>query len=202
MGDGGLAVLEQIAMYMTALPCPPLPVKVTLTTAEGETKRIGTSSHDLLAGLIVGAMSRANMERNKLRQKKQIELTDRLITALELASAASATSAASSASATSAASAASAASVASVASVAYDACKRFTAEYILAFDDDASGASMQFLDMDDVEKGGKVHRAACSWHAAQDIQHAAPDKRRNAEHFANMTYQELIAEHVARVVSI
>jgi hypothetical protein len=96
----------------------------------------------------------------------------------------------------------SAASAASVASVAYDACKRFTAEYILAFDDDASGASMQFLDMDDVEKGGKVHRAACSWHAAQDIQHAAPDKRRNAEHFANMTYQELIAEHVARVVSI
>ena len=166
-------------MYMTALPCPPLPVIVTMTTPDGETKRIGTSSHDLLAGLIVGAMSRANVERNKLRQKRQIELTDRFITALELA-----------------------ASSASSADAAYDACRRFTAEYILAFDDDASGATMQFLDMDDVEKGGKVHRAACSWHAAQDIQHAAPDKRRNADHFAKMTYRELIAEHVARVIAI
>ena len=166
-------------MYMTALPCPPLPVNVTMTTPDGETKRIGTSSHDLLAGLLVGAMSRANVKRNKLRQKRQIELTDRLITALELASSASST-----------------------ASSAYDACRRFTAEYILAFDDDASGATLQFLDMDDVEKGGKVHRAACSWHAAQDIQHAAPDKRRNADHFAKMTYRELIAEHVARVIAI
>ena len=166
-------------MYMTALPCPPLPVNVTMTTPDGETKRIGTSSHDLLAGLLVGAMSRANVKRNKLRQKRQIELTDRLITALELAS-----------------------SAASTASSAYDACRRFTAEYILAFDDDASGATLQFLDMDDVEKGGKVHRAACSWHAAQDIQHAAPDKRRNADHFAKMTYRELIAEHVARVIAI
>ena len=166
-------------MYMTALPCPPLPVNVTMTTPDGETKRIGTSSHDLLAGLLVGAMSRANVKRNKLRQKRQIELTDRLITALELASSAS-----------------------SASSAAYDACRRFTAEYILAFDDDASGATLQFLEMDDVEKGGKVHRAACSWHAAQDIQHAAPDKRRNADHFAKMTYRELIAEHVARVIAI
>ena len=175
-------------MYMTALPCPPLPVNVTMTTPDGETKRIGTSSHDLLAGLLVGAMSRANVERNKLRQKRQIELTDRLITALELAASASSTATASSASST--------------ASSAYDACRRFTAEYILAFDDDASGATLQFLDMDDVDKGCKVHRAACSWHAAQDIQHAAPDKRRNADHFAKMTYRELIAEHVARVVAI
>ena len=190
MGDGGLAVMEQIAMYMTALPCPPLPVNVTMTTAEGETKRIGTSSHDLLAGLLVGAMSRANVERNKLRHKKQIEITDRLITALELASSASAASSASSASA------------AAVAEAAYDACRRFTAEYILAFDDDDSGASLQFLDMEDVEKGGKVHRAACSWHAAQDIQHAAPTRRRNADYFAKMTYRELIAEHVTRVVAI
>ena len=163
-------------MYMTALPCPPLPVNVTMTAPDGETKRIGTSSHDLLAGLLVGAMSRANVERNKLRQKRQIELTDRFITALELA--------------------------ASSAVEAYDACRRFTAEYILAFDDDASGATLQFLEMDDVEKGGKVHRAACSWHAAQDIQHSAPDKRRGADHFAKMTYRELIAEHAARVVAI
>ena len=176
-------------MYMTALPCPPLPVNVTMTTPDGETKRIGTSSHDLLAGLLVGAMSRGNVERNKLRQKRQIELTDRFITALELA--------ASSASSASAASSASSSAVA-----AYDACRRFTAEYILAFDDDASGATLQFLEMDDVEKGGKVHRAACSWHAAQDIQHTAPDKRRGADHFAKMTYRELIAEHVARVVAI
>jgi hypothetical protein len=175
MGDGGLAVMEQIAMYMTALPCPPLPVNVIMTTADGETRRIGTSSHDLLAGLLVGAMTRANAERNKLRQRKQIELTDRLITELELAS--------------------------HSADVAYDACKRFTAEYILAFDDDASGASMQFLDIGDVEKGGKVHMAACSWHAAQDIQHAAPSSRRAAAHFAKMSYRELIAEHVVRVVA-
>ena len=162
-------------MYMTALPCPPLPVNAVLSMPDGETKRVSTSSHDLLAGVLVGAMNRADAGRNRLRQKQQMALTDRLITALEGAAAPEA---------------------------GYDACKRFTAEYILAFDDDASGASLQFLAMDEVERGSNVHKAACSWHAAQDIQHSAKGERRDASVFAKMSYKELIAEHLKRVVTV
>ena len=161
-----LAVLEQIAMYMTALPCPPLPV--TLSSGDA------TTSHDLLAGLLVSAMRRNNPKLNKLRQAKQMAITKRLIGELETAD--------------------------KDVSAAYDACKRFSAEYIFAFDDDNRGANIQFLPMEDVEKGSKAHMAACSWHAAQDIQHAAPDKRRSAAHFAKMTYVELIAKHLDRVL--
>jgi hypothetical protein len=165
-----LVIMEQIAMYMTALPCPPLPVALSWNE-----ESIVTSSHDLLAGLLVSAMRRNNEKLNKPRQAKQMEITERLLNDLEAAKTADA---------------------------AYDACKRFTAEYIFAFDDDNRGTNLQFAAMDDVAKGSKVHMAACSWHAAQDIQHAAPEKRRNAAHFAKMAYCDLMVEHMQRVVEI
>jgi hypothetical protein len=191
MSNQQLAIMEQIAMYMTALPCPPLPVSVAWVQKGEPNRMVFASSHDVLAGLLVSAMRRDNAALNKLRQAKQLAITDQFITTLEKCvtidcgcDACPGTVVGS-------------CGIKPDHVAAYDACKRFTAEYILAFDDDNCGSGLQFSDMEDVERGDKVHKATCSWHAAQDIQHASI--RRTADHFAKMTYAELIAEHVTRV---
>ena len=62
-------MLEQLAMYMTSLPCPPLPIMLP-----GETE--AKTSHDLLAGLLTMAMMRGGSEKlNETRKQKQIQIT-------------------------------------------------------------------------------------------------------------------------------
>ena len=168
-------------MFFTALPCPPLPVrlamsmmlKTTRADDEPETYQVCTS-HDLLAGLLVSAIVRNNAELNKVRQAKQTAITktlvDRCVAAknnLDM----------------------------------YKVCKEFTAEYIHAFDDDGTCTpAVCFLKTEDVVKGDKVHKAICSWHAAQDIIFGAADQpKRKAEEFAKMNYEQLIQLHWLRV---
>ena len=82
--ENELAVMEQISMYMTALPCPPLPVVVLMKTPGiDELRRIPTTSHDLLAGLLFAAMERNDAALNLQRRTKQLKITDELITTLE-----------------------------------------------------------------------------------------------------------------------
>ncbi len=172
-----LAVLEQISMYLTALPCPPLPVLVHRPgAAEEDGGRVGaTSSHDLMAGLLLHAMLANDAAFNERRKTKQLAITDRLITALEEARGPD---------------------------DAYGVCQRFTAEYLQSFED-GCGFAVQFQTADDVDRGSPVHRAFCSWHAAQDIMHPpAEGGARSADVFARMTYLELMQEHLARVVAI
>lgn len=177
-----IIIMEQVAMYLTALPCPPLPMKVRLVPSsssagggeDDEEACTVISSHEVLMVALIEAMRQNNRELNLKRKDMQLQLTDKLICALEQAADVQA---------------------------AFDACQRFTAEYILAFDDpERPGPNVQLMPMDHVEKRDKVHLATCSWHAAQDIQHMVDtSQRRTAAQFATMTYSELIQEHMHRV---
>ena len=163
-------MMEQIAMYMTSLPCPPLPVKVL----DGGTEQMKVcSSHDLLAGLLISAMVRGNGVLNEQRKQKQMAITKKLVDQC----------------------------MASNNNInMYDVCKEFTAEYIHAFDDAGTcTAAVQFLSMDEVVKGDKVHTATASWHAAQDILHCPVGQQRKAVQFAKMSYDQLIQLHWLRV---
>ena len=195
--ESELAVMEQIAMYMTALPCPPLPVTVLMMLKkpaaaaeedEDDVRRMPTSSHDLLAGLLIAAMTRGDAGLNAQRRTKQLAITDRLITELEGIGEKLRLDAAASQWAQ---------------DTAYCACQQFTADYIHSFDDPGHpAATMQFVRMEEVPLHSHVHAAACSWHAAQDIQHAASvEQRRTAAHFATQEYPSLILEHLRRVTA-
>ena len=158
-----LALMEQLALYFTSLPCPPLPVRVS---------GILTTSHDMLAGLLIAAMTRGNRALDETRKHKQISITRKLVSQCEAAT---------------------------DATNVYEHCKEFTAEYVHAFDDAGTCTpTMCFLATDEVEKGDKVHSAICSWHAAQDILFTAPADQRKAAVFALMSYEQLIQLHWQR----
>lgn len=182
-----VAVMEQIAIYMTALPCPPLPIIIIVA---GGQRKI-TTSHDVLAGLLYAAMHRSSPALNEQRRKKQLDITDRIISELEVIGARLRSDDNNNTAATTTSSEA-----------AYEACQKFTAEYILAFDDVGYATpSVMFVPMKDVPQHSSVHSAACSWHAAQEIMHAPKPKRRTAEEFRKMDYPTLIVEHLLRVTS-
>lgn len=177
-----LPIMEQIAMYLTALPCPPMPIIATVESKkEGNEIKTGVvSSHDILAGLLAVAMQLDDKDANLERMKKQLKLTDDLVTELEAPT--------------------------TTVESAYNSCQRFTAEYITAFEalikkgNPMFGNSIQFAPMDRVDQGDKVHSSTCSWHAAQDIQHVSdPSNRRDAAFFSRMTYYELMQVHVSRI---
>jgi hypothetical protein len=152
-------------------------------------RRMPTSSHDLLAGLLLAAMHRSDADLNAQRRIKQIAITDRFITELERIGERLRGQ--------------NATPIAEVQRAAYLACQQFTADYIHAFDDPGHpAATMQFMRMEEVPRHSHVHSATCSWNAAQDIQHAASvDQRRTAAHFARMEYPALIVEHLMRVTA-
>ena len=165
-------MVEQLAMYMTSLPCPPLPIKLPYIDEKTGKNKI-TSSHDILAGVLVSAMVRGNSELNGERKKRQIEITRTLLDK---------------------------SLISTNADSMYDICKEFTAEYLHSFDDKGTctpGAA--FLEMHEVEKGDDVHKAISSWHAAQDILHRPPAQQRKAEVFARLSYEKLMELHWVRV---
>ena len=163
-----LSLREQIAMYLTALPCPPLPIRA------GEAL---TTSHDLLAALLVMAMQRSAHALNETRRARQIALTEALLDALLRSR--------------------------GDARAAFLACCRFTAEYIYAFEDPGHPTpEIRFLDVDEVCTGDPAHRACCSWSAAQEIQHV-PDAshRKTAADFKRLSYAELMLVHAQRAAA-
>jgi hypothetical protein len=172
-------IMEQIAMYMVSLPCPPLPVSLNVTTMlktsnETEENIQVCTTHDLLAGLIVCAMDRKNTKLNNLRKTKQLAITKTFLTTLDKLDEQDT-------------------------SGMYNACQVFTNEYIMSFDDPSMPApAVRLLPMDYVENNDKVHKACCSWNAAQDIMHAGTEKR-NAAQFSLLSYKDLIKVHCSRV---
>jgi hypothetical protein len=161
-------LLEQMAMYATALPCPPLPLR--LSSLDNHTVQ---TSHDVLVGLVMAAMVRGNPQLNEERKQLQRRITQTLVERC-LAS--------------------------KDASEMYAHCKTFTGEYLHAFDDmGVCTPGICFLDMEDVVPGDKVHMAACSWHAAQDILYAKPEEQRAADVFARLSYAQLINLHWMRM---
>ena len=106
-------VYEMVAMYITALPVPPLPVWVRLQRASSEAVDDGyTSSHDLLAGLVVASMLRDRPDLNRRRMAKQTALLDELDAALRQPT-----------------------------PKAFEAYVRFTGQFLLAFGDDERAPS-------------------------------------------------------------
>ncbi len=67
--------MEQVAMYMAALPCPPMPL---LLSEENNQKKY-CNSHDLIASLLLSAMELGNTNLNNERKGKQTELTEKLL---------------------------------------------------------------------------------------------------------------------------
>jgi len=197
------AILEQIAMYMVALPCPPLPIKVNVDNYSGfdeeedipnEKKEVICSSHDLLAGLIICAMHRNNISLNQIRKAKQIEITKKFIQGLiekfhveedvDVDS-------------------------------FYNMCGTFTADYLESFDDPQHPShGVHIMNMDEVQVGDKVHKSCCSWHVAQEILQMKNAKHkasigdvenqmaepRKIDFFQSLTYRVLIKEQCLRLL--
>ena len=178
-----LAVLEQIAMYMTALPCPPLPIRVN--DKDDDQKQQYGSSHDTLARLLLAAMRRGRCDLNEMRRKEQTRVTLALVRALDAEPPPKTPE-----------------DERRFQARALQAYQRFTADYIAAFEDPgAAMRAIEFLAPEDVEREHRVHRTCASYMAAQDILHESDlKKRRTAEQFMErFTYAELLAEHARRM---
>ena len=185
MGDP--RVMEQIAMYMVGLPCPPVPLSVDVTkflkkggvfTGEEISKRKICSSHDILAGLILGAMKRNDPNLNSIRKQKQTTITKKFLDTLDTLDEADVDG-------------------------MYRECQTFTAEYLMAFDDPSQpNPSFQIHPMEDAIKGDNVHGSSCSWSSGQDILFETdPKKRRTANQFKLLSYRDIIQIHCSRVKS-
>ena len=179
--------MEQVSMYMVGLPCPPIPVSLDFTklirkhgvlTGE-EVKGVKVcSSHDLLAGLIFGAMQRNNKALNEIRKTKQLSITEALLTKLDGLEE-------------------------NDVDGMFSACQTFTAEYILAFDDpNEVSPTLKMHRMDEVMANDHVHFSSCSWSAGQEILFN-PDakKRKSADEFKLLSYKDIIKVHCSRVKS-
>ncbi len=184
-------IMEQVAMYMAALPCPPMPLLVNDIVAcnnnnrknsneeedededQGRKEEEKTSSpkycnsHDFIASMLLNAMALDDKKLNEQRKIKQMELTDKLLQQLK----------------------------AGDPGKAYTYFSEFTAGYICAFANIDVGVT--FLPMDDVKNGDAVHRACCSWNRAQSIILREPEKTPGAP-LDKMGYKDLLALHCGR----
>ena len=174
---GTPALLEQVAMYFASLPCPPLPIMAVRECASAEDDDVPTicSSHDLLAQMLLHAMYKGNKALNEKRKTFQIDVTRRLIDALN-------------------------AKPAPGPERTYFLFQQYTADYIAAFANQPRG--VHFASFDEVPRGHIVHRSCCSWNAAQDIQHLPKGQQKTAKEYANFEYRALIQLHCDRVVGI
>lgn len=214
-------LMEQVAMYMVALPCPPLPVKVNVENfcekndenESVEIKESVCSSHDLLAGVLICAMQRKNANMNNERKIEQIQITETLIeTILTIYSSKVHQKG----------------SILSVKEefdkidnkkecmeLLFDAFKKFTAEYLLSFDDkNTTTPGVQYLSFNDVNIGDKIHKACCSWLVAQDIIYSkhkqntnddcevqsCQNPTRDISWFESYSYEDLIFLHIFRII--
>lgn len=134
---GTPALMEQMAIYFAALPCPPLPV----LAARGDDGHLEPcNSHDLLASFMLRAMMLDSKELNERRKMFQIDSTKRLLTAFM-------------------------ANPEPGPERVYYLCQQFTADYISAFSTQPQG--VHFAPIDDIPIKHKLHTACCGWNAGQ-----------------------------------
>ena len=175
MGDKNMMVMEQVAMYMAALPCPPMPLMVLApeTDTPQRKQRAYCNSHDFIASLLLTAMAHGNTKLNEERKAKQVELTEKLLKQMgslkELD-----------------------------VDQAYAYFSEFTAGYICAFANIDVGVT--FLPLNDVESKDNVHKACCSWNRAQSIILKEESTTTN-ESFEKMTFRDLLLLHCHRFMN-
>ena len=168
-------LMEQVAMYMAALPCPPMPLVVD----QEEEDRKYTNSHDLIAYLLLLAMSQRNQRLNEERKVKQKELTEKLLGQLQGKDLQW--------------------------QEAYCAFSEFTAGYICAFAN--INVLVSFMPADYVQRHDCVHKACCSWHKAQEIilhkgagsdENSSMQERLMHMDFSHLSYGQLLQLHCKR----
>jgi hypothetical protein len=183
MGDQQAVLMEQVSMYMAALPCPPLPLIVKQEISEDEDRECYKDSHDLIATLLLGAMGLGNQALNQQRQAKQIEMTDKLLCSIKAAD--------------------------GDVGIAYTAFCEFTAGYICAFMN--IDVAVTFMPLDRVDRNDCVHRATCGWHKAQEVILLRHIQNKNgppssseaidailATNFSHLSFEELLKLHCLR----
>ena len=179
-------LMEQVAMYMAALPCPPLPLIVHQEMEDDLPKECYKNSHDLIASLLILAMQCGDAKLNEKRREKQTELTNKLLQKLKNCN--------------------------NNTNLAYEACSEFTAGYICAFAN--INVSVNFMPLHYVNQNDFVHKACCSWHKAQEVilyrslhQHNDEDKKEEVQKcinkilgtdFSGLSYTQLIERHYLR----
>jgi hypothetical protein len=173
MGDKNMVVMEQVAMYMAALPCPPMPLMVLAPeTDTPQKKKAYCNSHDFIASLLLTAMAHGNTKLNEERKAKQVELTEKLLKQM--------------------------ASLKDLnVDQAYTYFSEFTAGYICAFANIDVGVT--FLPLHDVEKKDNVHKACCSWNRAQSI--ILKENTTTNESLEKMTFRDLLLVHCQRFMN-
>jgi hypothetical protein len=170
MADKNNIVMEQVAMYMAALPCPPMPLMIAVDKEDDDTKLPSyCNSHDFIASLLLTAMANGNEKLNKERKAKQIEMTDKLLTQMKNLT-----------------------KEEDAVQSAYTYFSEFTAGYICAFANIDVGVT--FLPLADVGMEDNVHKACCSWNRAQSIiLKEVVDTQEKKK-----SYTELLQQHCAR----
>ena len=168
-----LAVLEQISMLLVASPVPPLGIRLK---DGGET----TTSHDLLATLLLAAMRRGRKDLDEQRETLQRQAMDHLLKRLEALLGSSGAE-----------------------KDAYAAFQQYAGDYIHSFEGgDAAPDSFSFFSIEE-EAPARVLAATRSWMAAQRILHERKaENRKTAADFEGLTYVELLQEHLRWVVSL
>lgn len=161
-----LILMEQVAMYMAALPCPPMPLM--LSDSDGPQY---CNSHDFIASLLLNAMALGNVALNEERKRKQVELTNQLLSRLALLSRIEEAS--------------------KKEEAAYTHFSEFTAGYICAFASIDVGVT--FLPLADVASGDTVHKACCSWDRAQRI-----ILKEEKDQEQERSYKDLLMAHCRR----
>ena len=142
-------IMEQVAMYMAALPCPPMPLLVKQEIEDEDEdypSECYKNSHDLIASLLLIAMHHGDTQLNEHRKAKQTELTKKLLSTLQNLPTENEQDAV---------------------QIAYTAFSEFTSGYICAFAN--IDVSVSFMPMDYVVQNDCVHKACCSWHKAQEV---------------------------------
>ena len=222
-------IMEQVAMFMVALPCPPLPVLVDASKlvkqingitndndndndndkdedCDHDDNRIVVSSHDLIAGLLICAMQRNNKARNEDRKRIQTALTEHFIDKIKDMGVKSDIKDTYTSD--------------TIVGSFYLACMEFTSGYISSFDDPGNAPKqIQFLPMSDVQIGDAVHKACCAWNNGQNIlflkkwfKAEEQDKAEKEEQekkiqdfkkqYLSMPYAKLMQAHCERVADL
>ena len=167
-------IMEQVAMYMAALPCPPMPLMVSdvvlcepVDKGEKKSEAKYCNSHDFIASMLLNAMFLGDIKLNEQRKIKQVELTDKLLRQMATDESVSVEK-------------------------AYNHFSEFTAGYICAFANIDVGVT--FLPLDEVKNNDNVHRACCSWNRAQGIILKEPE----LPPLEQKSFRELLSIHCQR----
>eukprot|EP00961_Rhodomonas_salina_P201094 2712605-Rhodomonas_salina.5 len=183
--------MELVAMAMSSLPVPPMPIIVgkevpdEITCVSGETHF--ANSHDLLAMLLATAMQREDKKELAMHKQEQEKATNELFAKIKEIETKNRENEK---------------QVCSKADDVFDAFSCFMRRTIQSF---SSSNDVRFAQVSDVKREDRLHIAACHHAAAQDIIFGClktdiEGVKHTAEDFAGHEYQALLMRQYYRIV--